>query len=122
MTDWLARAKAQIADAANSGTDKTDERGVLSVLTVPPGAVSENSKGVSSVSTVLRRAVFDKRTLGADLIEAAMKVCDRHNDGLAAREEMRRQCLDLPADLRADLLDHFRGHHNTTFNTKEKLK
>ena len=103
MTDWLARAKARITETADSCTDKTDERGVLSVLSVPPRAVSENSMGVSSVSSVRTQGILEKRTLAADLIEAAMRVCDRHGDGPAAREEMRQQCLDLPADRRADL-------------------
>ncbi len=41
------------------------------------------------------------------LIEATMRVCDHYNDGDAAREEMRLDCLNTPAHLRADLLDHF---------------
>ena len=46
--------------------------------------------------------------LTADLLKAAMRVCDRHGDGKAAREAMRRDCLDTPLHLQADLLDHFR--------------
>jgi hypothetical protein len=45
----------------------------------------------------------------ADLIRAAMKVCDQFNDNEAARADMRRQCLELPPHLQADLLDHFNG-------------
>ena len=47
--------------------------------------------------------------LSADLIEAAMVVCDRHGDDDVARQEMRDQCLELPPHLQADLLEHFRG-------------
>lgn len=47
--------------------------------------------------------------LAKELIEAAMKVCDQHGDGQAARTEMRRDCLALPPHLQADLLEHFQG-------------
>ena len=43
----------------------------------------------------------------ADLIKAAMKVCDRHGDGEAARADMRQQCMKLSPAMQADLLDHF---------------
>ena len=43
------------------------------------------------------------------LIAAAMKVCDHHGDGDAARADMRRECLELPPHLQADLLEHFQG-------------
>ena len=43
------------------------------------------------------------------LIEAAMQVCDRHNDSEAAREEMRQDILSTPPHLQQDLLDHFTG-------------
>lgn len=109
MTSWMARAKEKIAQSANSGTGPTDERGVLSVLAVRSNGVSGNPRGVSSVSSVRWDGIPEKHTLAADLVDAAMKVCDQHGDGEAAREEMRRQCLDLPQRLQADLLEHFRG-------------
>lgn len=48
-------------------------------------------------------------TTTVTLIEAAMKVCERHGDGEAARADMRHQCLELPPHLQADLLEHFQG-------------
>lgn len=45
--------------------------------------------------------------LTKELIAAAMRRCDEFNDGELARQEMRQQCLELPPDLQADLLDHF---------------
>lgn len=42
------------------------------------------------------------------LVEAAMRACDHHGDGPAAREEMRQQCLATPPHLQADLADHFK--------------
>lgn len=41
------------------------------------------------------------------LLAAAMIACDRHNDGPAARDEMRADCLATPLHLRVDLLEHF---------------
>jgi hypothetical protein len=43
------------------------------------------------------------------LVDTAMKVCHRHGDGEAAREEMCRQCLELPQRLQADLPGAFPG-------------
>ena len=52
-------------------------------------------------------AVLEIDALAADLLAAAMKVCDRHNDGPEARDQMRRECLELPPHLQRDLLQHF---------------
>ena len=49
------------------------------------------------------------RRLAKELIAAAMRRCDQFNDGEAARQEMRQQCLELPPHLQADLLQHFQG-------------
>ena len=49
------------------------------------------------------------RATTGQLIRAAMKVCIRHGDNDAARQEMREQCLALPPHLQADLLEHFNG-------------
>lgn len=43
----------------------------------------------------------------AELIDAAMRACDHWQDGPQAREEMRRECMETPEHLRADLLTHF---------------
>lgn len=41
------------------------------------------------------------------LLDAAMRACDHHGDGEAAREAMRADCLAIPLHQRLDLLDHF---------------
>lgn len=46
--------------------------------------------------------------LTQQLLGAAMAACDHHGDGPEAREQMRRECMETPPHLRADLLDHFR--------------
>lgn len=43
------------------------------------------------------------------LLEAASKACDYWRDGPEAREQMRRDCLETPENLRADLLAHFKA-------------
>ena len=45
----------------------------------------------------------------ADLLWAAMRVCEMYGDDDAARQEMRDQCTALPLHLQADLLQHFNG-------------
>ena len=109
MSSWTARAIAAISKAGQAGTDKTDETPLLSVLAVPPGAIYHLPDRLTSVSSVGVWAVFENTQLALDLIEAAMKVCDRHGDGESARAEMRQQCMELPPHLQQDLLDHFRG-------------
>ena len=109
MTDWIARAQAEITDVGHPPTARTDETPLSTVLTVPPGADPEMDESLSTVSSVGGRAFFESRILELDLIAAAMKVCDRYGDSEAAREEMRQQCLELPPHLQADLLEHFTG-------------
>ncbi len=43
----------------------------------------------------------------AELISAAMRACDHHNDSHAGREQMRRDVEATPPNLRQDLIDHF---------------
>lgn len=109
MSNWTARLKSAISNMGQGGTDETDETPLLSVLAVPTGAVYRFPDRLSSVSSVGVWAVFENTELSMTLIEAAMKVCDKHGDGEQARADMRRECLELPPHLQADLLDHFEG-------------
>ena len=45
--------------------------------------------------------------LTARLIASAMRACDHHGDGPAARADMQCDCLATPLHLQADLLKHF---------------
>jgi hypothetical protein len=121
MSSWTARARAAFSNTGQGLTDKTDETPLLSVLSVPPGAVYRLPDRLSSVSSVGIWAVFENTKLTSDLVEAAMKVCERHGDGEAARQEMREQCLELPPHLQADLLEHFLGIR-PTFKTGEETE
>lgn len=107
MSNWTARLKSAISNMGQGCTDETDETPLLSVLSVPPGAVYQFPDRLSSVSSVGVWAVFENTQLASDLIDAAMKVCDKHGDGEAARADMRQQCMELPPHLQADLLEHF---------------
>lgn len=59
----------------------------------------------------LLQLVFQAEVDTADLLVAAMRVCDRHRDGPVARAQMRRDCLATPPHLRSDLLQHFLHTH-----------
>ena len=107
MSTWAARAKAHLAETGHTSTDKTDERGVLSVMSVRPGALLAKQQGVSSVSSVGVMAIFGNRLLAADLMAAAMRRCDQFKDGEKAREEMRQDVLATPLHLQQDLLEYF---------------
>ena len=107
MINWTARTRLVFSEMGQDSTDKTDETALLSVLSVPPELVYNRPARLSSVSSVGVRAFFENQQLALDLIDAAMKVCDQHGDGEAARQHMRRDCLALPPHLQADLLDHF---------------
>jgi len=104
---WLEVAKARFSQKAQEAPDRTDERGVLTVSSVPSGRIYEFPHRVSSVSSVGVTGIFENCISADELIEAAMRACDHFNDGPQAREAMRQQCLETPAHLRADLLAHF---------------
>lgn len=47
--------------------------------------------------------------LTAQLLAAAMRVCDRYGDSDKARQEMRDDVINTPPDLRRGLLYHLKG-------------
>ena len=58
--------------------------------------------------------------LTAELLAAAMKGCDQHRDGEAARNQMRGECLATSPNLQADLLAHFRQSYPTLHPAKRE--
>ncbi|RYE41610.1 MAG: hypothetical protein EOP24_36155 [Hyphomicrobiales bacterium] len=110
MIDWAAKARV-FSNGCQDSTPKTPITYVSGVSGVLSEVAYENASEVSGVLGVHTPLVsnIDSATLEADLLHAAIRVCDRHGDGQAARDEMRADCLALPAHLQADLLDHFRG-------------
>lgn len=49
-----------------------------------------------------------RHRLEKDLLTAAMSVCDLHGNSEVAREDMLRECMATPDELKPDLLEHFR--------------
>lgn len=79
-------------------------------LAVPAGSLSAEQRAlVLAHKPELVAFLVDSRKTTAQLLAAAMRACDHHHDGPAAREQMRRECLELPPHLQRDLLDHFKG-------------
>ena len=105
--NWLAKAKARFSQKCQTPTDKTDETGVLAVLSVPTGSTCEISRGISSVSSVGVTGIFENCISAQELIAAAMRASDHWNDGPVARQQMVKDCLDTPLELRPELLDSF---------------
>ncbi len=44
----------------------------------------------------------------AELLKYSELVCDYYDDSPKAREDMREQCLELPIEAQADILEYFR--------------
>lgn len=107
MIDWHARAQAVISQTAYLPTAKTDRTDVSAVSSGRSRPVCRKTHGVSAVSSVGVVALFENCISADVLIDAAMRACDHWNDSPRAREEMRQQCLEVPAHHRAELRDHF---------------
>ena len=112
MSKWAAIAKTHFLHKARGDTPKTPETRLMGVMGVVPRHLSKNEGGVLGVSGVgvppiYKNEPFDDARVLACLIKAAMRACDHFSDNAAAREQMRQDCLDTPAHLRADLLQHF---------------
>lgn len=61
--------------------------------------------------SALLQALHEAEQTTAEVLEAAMKACDRYGDDAEAREEMRRDVLGTPPHLKADLLAHFQRNN-----------
>jgi|JI10StandDraft_1071094.scaffolds.fasta_scaffold1292107_2 hypothetical protein len=104
MIDWAERANTHFLHAAAEGTPETPETYLLGVLGVHPPHIGEIAYPTD-----------------AELIAAAMKACDFHKDSDAGREEMRRQVLEVPHELRVDLLEYFSNSYGPKrFGTGER--
>ena len=56
--------------------------------------------------SALPHPIEDQPTI-KDLLAAAKRACDHWDDSLAARRQMRDECLAVPPHLRAELIQHF---------------
>lgn len=90
------------------GEESINRLARLAAIEVPaPAAATARISKLAGLADIADS--IEVRQLAADLIQAAMRVCDRYGDDDAARQEMREQCLELPPHLQADLLEHFTG-------------
>jgi hypothetical protein len=113
VINWVARARAYLAQPAWTGTPTAPETLVTGVMGVTCGHGSSSNDvdvtgvmGVGEESPVGNEQESDSTMLD-ELLAAATRACDFHNDSEAARAEMRLQCLKIPPHLRADLVQHF---------------
>ncbi len=116
MSKWASIAKTHFLQKGVEGTPKTPETRVMGVMGVGTRHIPKNNHGILGVMGVgappiYKNKPFDDASVLTRLIAAAMRCCDRHGDGDAAREQMRCDCVDTPPQLRADLLDHFNKTH-----------
>ena len=93
---YLANSANPPAAVANHGTQRPE------ISQKPPELA--RLAGIAISQQVSHQSA---ELLTARLIAAAMRACDRHGDGPAARADMKRDCLATPLHLQADLLDHF---------------
>lgn len=77
-------------------------------IAVPAGRLSTAQRAaIMAHKSELIEYLVQTSLITSQLLNAAMRVCDRYNDSEAAREEMRLDCLSLPPHLQQDLLDYF---------------
>ena len=79
----------------------------------PANAPSSRGQGGPKLAAFATLAISQQHGAHIDpavteLLDAAMRACDAWNDTAQARDQMRRECLETPPHLRADLLDHLR--------------
>lgn len=60
-----------------------------------------------AIVAYLKECQAEAERLEGELLAAAMRACDRWGDDGARREEMQRDCLNTPAELKPDLLNYF---------------
>lgn len=88
----------------------TDKTGIV----VPAGKLTQAQRtAVLNHKAALIDRILESARITSELLEAAMGRCDDFNDNDKAREEMRRDVLQTPPHLRADLLDHFKNRHRS---------
>lgn len=110
-TPWNSTATVPVERNLERGTAETQcRRGFQLERHVERNPISHSGTFHPSLrdGTVERAERNDETEATAELLDWAMRTCDRHGDGPEAREAMRRDCLATPVHLRADLLAHFK--------------
>lgn len=101
----LERAGLRPQPSPGGGDAQTRmDKGVPSVPKVP----SQKYKGACKSRNTEAELVAEREM--RRLLAAAMCACDHWGDSDEARQEMKRQCLEVPSHLREELREHF--EHN----------
>lgn len=91
-------------------------------LSAPAGCLSSEQRAlVITHKPELVAFLKEAQITSKGLIKAAMEVCDQHGDDALAHADMQRECLEMPAQLQADLLEHLRAVSKTTYTAKGKI-
>ena len=81
-------------------------------IEVPAGRLTDAQRqAIRSCKAELIACIQESARLAAELLGAAMRACDHWRDGPEAREQMKKEVMETPPHLRADLLDHFRQNY-----------
>jgi len=74
---------------------------------IPANLATDETLNTSSVAGAATVAVATQPPTVTALLDAAMQACGYWDDGEAARQTMREQCLSVPEHLRKELTEHF---------------
>ena len=98
-----------LADLLASGIEPSvtpDQAGIV----VPAGKLSPSQRAaVLAHKPDLIAHLLESSRITVQLLESAMRRCDRFNDSEKARQDMRKQVVETPPNLRQDLLEHVLG-------------
>ena len=79
-------------------------------IEVPAGRLTDAQRAaIKAHKAELIACIQASARMTSELLTTAMRACDAHGDSPEAREQMRRDCLETPPHLRADLLQHLRA-------------
>ena len=105
---------ASTANVANLLTAEPENPVFISKLAALATLADKNSEiegvSISKLATLAtptyQNSKIDQSLITARLTAKAMQICDKHGDGPEAREAMRRDILETPEHLKAELLEH----------------
>jgi len=106
-------AETFVQPSANSPSKSANQTATLHATGVQPRGESSATGGkklhvaFASACNTQPSALTAPR-ITAELLKYGEMVCDYYGDSPKAREDMREQCLELPIEAQADILEYFR--------------
>lgn len=111
-------AEAVLADLLARGIEPSltdDETGIV----LPVSSIDRATRqAILNCKPELIERIRESARVTSELLSAVMEVCDHYDDGPAAREQMRQDCLATPLHLRGDLLAHFLRTYGPTMRVR----